>query len=52
VSEFEDPAKQAAWASYWEGYKHGKSVESYNAVQRRTALSRFERWWRLNHEES
>jgi hypothetical protein len=45
---FGDPIKQMCWQVYWEGFKLGRGVESYENVLRRTALTRFERWWQAN----
>lgn len=41
-----DPIKQDVWQAFWNGYKMGKDVEDVPEVTRRTALARFERWWR------
>lgn len=46
--EYDDPAKQVAWRAYWEGYKLGKGVESYDSMDKKTARSRFERFWERN----
>lgn len=48
MNEYEDPAKDVAWAGYWEGYKLGYGVENYGKIARRTAKARFERWWSRN----
>lgn len=48
MTEYDDPTKQMCWQVYWEGFKFGRGVESCGDVLRRTALTRFERWWKTN----
>jgi len=43
--------KETAKEAFIEGYKEGKSVEEYSQTTIRTAETKFERWWRLNHME-
>jgi hypothetical protein len=51
MTEYDDDLKQVAWQSYWEGYKLGKGVESYKPIDKETAKSRFERFWRRSTNE-
>ena len=51
MTEYDDPLKQVAWDSYWEGYKLGRAVESYEPITKQTARNRFERFWRRSTNE-
>jgi hypothetical protein len=42
--------KEEMWQAYWEGFKVGRGVESYQSIAKRTARDRFERWWTKNKE--
>jgi hypothetical protein len=51
MTEYDDSIKQMCWQVYWEGFKLGRGVEFYEDVLRRTARTRFERWWKANAAE-
>lgn len=42
--------KEQTWNAFWEGYKVGYGVEEVTEIDRKAARSRFERYWRRNHE--
>jgi hypothetical protein len=46
--DFDDFAKDMAWTAFWQGYREGYGVEDYDDIDRRTAMSLFERWWDRN----
>jgi hypothetical protein len=48
MHNYDDPIKDVAWRTFWEGYKHGRDTESYKDITRRTAREQFERWWARN----
>jgi len=50
MNEYDDPAKDVAWAAYWEGYTQGYGVEEMQKIDERSAKSRFERYWKRNAE--
>ena len=45
----DDPIKAEVWEAFWNGYKMGKDVEDVPEITRRTARSRFERYWERNN---
>lgn len=51
MSTYDDPQKEIAWESYWQGYKLGYGVESYDRSDEATARERFERWYTNTYGE-
>jgi len=44
--------KEELQEAYLEGYATGRGTETLADIAIRTAKSRFERWYKLNHDDS
>jgi hypothetical protein len=51
MAEYDDPAKEIAWKSFWKGYSKGYGVEELESIDRRAALAQFEQWWTRQMEQ-
>jgi hypothetical protein len=47
---YDDVVKEVAWRAWFRAWEERIGAESTRGVTKRTARSRFERYWRRNYE--